>query len=175
MATIRSGLATFFPTPKTAYRLSCLNVLLASGRRLSSDYSLRRALAAALRARTRSGGLPCTLPPTPRPSDVRPLRGHGPLSGGFLESRVYSLDLSQALLKSTHPFRDLAQLLREYHVVIQVWKDDPTGVKPIVNSARTDGRETQHSERISSLRWMCAWLSLKPSRLHTSSSTVAPT
>ena len=54
------------------------------------------------------------------PSDVRPRPGHGPWSGGVLKMRVHSLNLGQALLEAPHLFRELAQLLGDYLVVIHV-------------------------------------------------------
>jgi hypothetical protein len=44
--------------------------------------------------------------------------GTGGGQGGFLESRVHSLDLGQALLEAARLFRELAQLLGDHLVVI---------------------------------------------------------
>jgi hypothetical protein len=47
------------------------------------------------------------------------LPGHEPRGqGGFLKSRVHSLDLGQALLEAAHLLAELAQLLGDHLVVI---------------------------------------------------------
>ena len=63
-------------------------------------------------------------------------QGTGRGQGGFLESRVHSLDFRQALLKATQLLPELAQLLRDNLVVIHLSTNDPAAV----NSRRADCR-----------------------------------